>query len=328
MQLTYYIAPWDQDEHADVEQPEVADDVHAIRHGYNLADLNRLARWAIWRVVGSMLDVRTRYEVAWSAIAEALYIAPDDQPPAPDDLVRAGQNAIAGHVREEMHHHGRDRHNGGAPMPRFASYWEGMRLRVGGPEHVVVERTALWQIWPRLTDRQRQVLLALAAHEDYQAAAQALDANPGTFNVNVSHARKRFLELWHEGEEPSRVWGTDRRVGSRTAAEPPSRERRPATRAVARRNGRPTVDLVHGRASTYTNRGCRCEPCTQAATDKARADRRAKGARARRLITDADLAVARERRAAGETLTAIASDLGFANGALSRALRRPIRGRP
>lgn len=320
-QLTYYVAPWDQQDDQQPTWTPAPDDVHTLRHGYNLADLQRLTRLSIWRVSGGGLDYHTRHDVAWSAIAEALYAAPDDLPPTPQDLIAAGQSAVARQVREEMHHRGRDRHNPGQVMPMFASYWEGMQGRSPSPEDRVVDKTALWQIWPRLTDREREVLLALAAHENYRAAADALGANPATFNVNVSNARKRFLALWHEGETPSRIWGTDRRVGSYTATSAPAAKRRAATRAVTRRSGRTRQELVHGRASTYTNHGCWCAPCTTAATDKARESRRASGTPARRRITVSQLAAINQRHAAGESLKAIAKDIGFADSYLSRLTR-------
>lgn len=321
MQLTFYVAPWDQH---DDEQPAwepAPEDIHTLRHGYNLADLQQLTRFALRRVYGGNVDYRARYDVAWSAIAEALYAAPDDQPPTPSDLVDAAQAAMARHVRDDMRHHGHDRHNPGQMMTRFASYWESMQGRASSPEGRVVEKTALWQIWPRLTDREREVLLALAAHENYRAAAEALGANPATFNVNVSNARRRFLTLWHEGETPSRIWGTDRRTGSYAAPSAPTTKRRAATRAVARRTGRTRHALVHGRASTYTNHGCRCVPCTAAATDKARENRRAGGTKERRRITVSQLAAINRRRDAGESLKAIAKDLGFADSYLSRLTR-------
>lgn len=43
-----------------------------IRHGYSLSDLEQLARMALWRSWGMVLDLDTRYEVAWSALAEHL----------------------------------------------------------------------------------------------------------------------------------------------------------------------------------------------------------------------------------------------------------------
>lgn len=36
-------------------------------------------------------------------------------------------------------------------------------------------------------------------------------AQDGAFCARVRHGRLRFLRYWHEGETPSRLWGSDRR---------------------------------------------------------------------------------------------------------------------
>nr|PZN37238.1 MAG: hypothetical protein DIU60_25145 [Actinomycetota bacterium] len=128
----------------------------------------------------------------------------------------------------------------------------------------------------------------------------ALDANPSTFIVNVRRARRRFFAFWHEGETPRGAWGTDRRVGARarTGTLPGKGNRQPVTRLVKKRKGRPRQQPVHGRVSTYTNHGCRCEPCTRAQAEAAAARRRAKGVSPRRRITADQLEQIRQRRAA------------------------------
>jgi hypothetical protein len=78
-----------------------------------------------------------------------------------------------------------------------------------------VDRAALWQIWSQLEERHRVALLALATHEDYQAAADAMGVPYATYVTRVRRARHAFYALWHEGETPSRPWGTDRRQGSK-----------------------------------------------------------------------------------------------------------------
>lgn len=328
VQLTYYIAPWDREEPD--QEPGWApppDDIHTLRFGYNLADLEQLARMALTRAHGGTLDYQTRYDVAWSATAEALYAA--EQPPTPADLIAAAQDAVAKHVRHEMRHHGRDHHNIGEIMPRFAAYW---MTPPGSPgfEDTVVDRIALWQIWPHLTDRQRQVLLALAATGDYQRAAEALDANPGTFRVNLAEGRRRFLTSWHQDETPSRMWGTDRRVSTRTTGSAPTEptRRQPVTRTITRRKGRPKREPVHGSASTYTNHGCRCAPCTRAQAEQTAARRRAQGAKPRRRVTVSQLDDIRRRRDAGESVYAIAADLGFTNSYLYRLLSGTLQPAP
>ena len=288
-----------------------------VAHGYTVRDLEHLTRLVLrtdrWYTAG---DIDERYNAVWVGIVEQLLTA--DEPPTRRELLNAGTRANDERVRDEMRTHGRSTHNYGQPMPRFHAYWN--PANPASPEPRVVERFAVEQIWPKLTPRQQQALAALAVLGDYDQAAAHLCVTPGTYNVLVSNARRRFLLWWHEGETPSRTWGTDRRVGSRTAAVPPVTKRRPATRAVVRRKGRPERELVHGRASTYTNHGCRCVPCTQAQTDVARQGRHAKGATPRRRVTVSQLAKIRIRKENGETTAAIAADLGFADSYLSRLL--------
>jgi len=47
--------------------------------------------------------------------------------------------------------------------------------------------------------------------EDYRLAAETLGKIRGSYVTQLSVARRAFRELWHEGETPSRHWGTDRR---------------------------------------------------------------------------------------------------------------------
>lgn len=216
VQLTFYNYAQDAPSSASVlaqEQPG-PDDVHALRHGYNLADLEGLTRFAMRRTVGGWTDVEEMHSVAWSAIAEHLYAAPADEPPATSDLVAAGQRALQEFLRLELRHHGREQVNRRADgvMPRFILFWDWTGRPTPSPEARIVEQEALWQILPLLTPGQRDVVHALATHGSYQAAAFALDLTYKAFTVRLHFARRRFFELWLEGETP-RQGRVDRRVG-------------------------------------------------------------------------------------------------------------------
>jgi hypothetical protein len=102
------------------------------------------------------------------------------------------------------------RHDG-SPRPSFGLYWDSVARHTASHEDAVIERTALWQIWEQLSACEREALLALAIHDEYATAANALGLQYYTYCARVRRARKRFLELWHEGEAPSRPWGRDRR---------------------------------------------------------------------------------------------------------------------
>jgi hypothetical protein len=182
---------------------ELIDDPHNIAWGYNLADLDRLARVAVSRARTKDGNYRLRYESAWSAVAEALCAA--ETRPEPGDLVEAGWRAVVIAVHEEMHHKGYDTNHGGSSAPGFVRYWE-PHLRTGSHENSIIEKTALWQIWSRLTPREQQALNALAATGNQHAAAAATGKAIDSMSVRVNAARRHFLRYWHEGETPSRPW--------------------------------------------------------------------------------------------------------------------------
>jgi hypothetical protein len=183
-----------------------------LRHGYTLAHLNELAVQAV-RVqrYNRHVDFTVRVELAWSAIAESLYAA--DEPPAPDDLIRAAWKAISDDTDRTYRAHGWSTHDRYAGVTsRFQRYWVGAGHPTRSPEEPIVERVALSQIWPRLSPLHRQLLLAMAVYEDHGRAAEALEKPRKTFTTQLSQARRAFLVLWHDGEQPSRQWGTDRRT--------------------------------------------------------------------------------------------------------------------
>jgi hypothetical protein len=184
-------------------------DVHDIRHGYNLADLNMIARAAVQRGARSgVVPMSELYDAAWSAIAEHLVTA--GSRPLAYELIGAGMRAIADESRASEQAHGWDP-QARSIRPSFATFWKDLTAAAGTPEDRIIDQATLWQIWQRLTDTQRGALLALASFEDYQTAAASLGVSYGTFHERVRAARKAFLALWHEGEQPSAVWSADRR---------------------------------------------------------------------------------------------------------------------
>jgi hypothetical protein len=103
-----------------------------------------------------------------------------------------------------MRTHGRDPQIAGRTMPRWHQYWN--PATASSCEDDIVDRAALAQIWPLLAPRQRQVLAALAETGDLRAAAQLLGVTEKAVASRASEARQRFLQWWHEGEQPSRFW--------------------------------------------------------------------------------------------------------------------------
>jgi hypothetical protein len=196
-----------------VLSPRVAHEAE-LRHGYTLAHLDALAvQAARGQRFSRDADFAVRLEDAWSAIAESLYAA--DERPTPDDLVRAAWTAMSGEADRISRAHGLNTHDRYAgTIGRFQQYWIGSAHQTRSPEEPIVERVALSQIWSRLSLSHRQLLLALAVHDDHGRAADALDKPRTSFSSQLAQARRAFLTLWHDGERPSRPWGTDRRVSA------------------------------------------------------------------------------------------------------------------
>jgi hypothetical protein len=186
-----------------------------IRHGYTLDALDQLVRIAITRNTWYQgVDADERYAAAWHAAIELLYTT--DQTPQPRDLIHAAWAAADDNTRRDMQHRGIPRargttYTGRDDLPRYHAYWTTVARVTGSPEEPVTDRLALTQIWPRLTPVQQQALSALAAHGDYQAAADSLGLRYHTFFQHVRQARIRFFRLWLEGETPRRGWRDRRR---------------------------------------------------------------------------------------------------------------------
>ena len=183
-----------------------------VRYGWTLASLDKLARSVVagnraWWPAGDRDDL---YTAAWHGIVERLCEA--DEPPLRGELMEAGRRALAEDVKANMRHHGA-RTDGTNNGLKFAMYWTWHGRTTPSPESSIVERLALEQIWPTLTDGQQQALLALAATGDYQQAGQ-LTGSHSSLKSQLMKGRRRFLAAWHEGEKPSRPWGTDRRAGA------------------------------------------------------------------------------------------------------------------
>lgn len=175
-----------------------------VRHGYTMADVHRLAKGAANGSRGMAADYSDLYETAWHAIVEALLIT--SHWPSSHDLAIAGRNAIRATVYSDRLAYGyrnRDAYAGAGSAPRFARYWgQGTPATFADG---IVESIAVRQISDALEPRDRRILEALAAAGDYALAAELLDLNPSTFRYQVVGARRRWLDLWLDGETPHRL---------------------------------------------------------------------------------------------------------------------------
>lgn len=205
-----------------VESAEPTADRDSFRYGYTLDDIHHLTRLTLrldrWHSAG---DISERYDAVWFAIVE--HLLESETRPGRSELLRVGTEASDALVRDEMRTHGRCTRHAGRPMAEFYRYWN--PTHASSPEARVVEREALAQIWALLRPSEQRALSALAATGDYEKAAAAAGVAGKTLTVLISTGRRRFLAAWHEGETPSRVWRTDRRVRSRDGRDHLGRQR-------------------------------------------------------------------------------------------------------
>jgi hypothetical protein len=185
-----------------------------IAHGYTLTDIDRMARQACAADRSLAGDMTTRYDTAWSAIAVALVEA--QRWPRPEALVRAGWQAIYAEIRAMRHTYGYSEHTGDLG-PRAAAYWT--RRPIDHAEDRVVEPLAVAQIMPTLTPAEHRAITALALHDDYQAAADAIGVRYQTLHMAIRAARVRFRRRWYAPDTPPTVTGMDKRVRSRTLSD-------------------------------------------------------------------------------------------------------------
>jgi hypothetical protein len=191
-----------------VTPPRPGTGVGEVWLGYTLADLRAIAdRAAAYCRWGDRFAFAERADIAWAGIIDHLTTCPT--PPQPFEVYQAAQRAIGAAAATELREHGH-RHgpNGLYATPRFEAYWA--PRPAPGADAVVVDRMALWQIWATLRPVHKLVFLALAAHNDYTKAAHAAGYPTSTFNALICQARAEFLTHWHQGEQPSHIWATDR----------------------------------------------------------------------------------------------------------------------
>lgn len=176
--------------------------------GYTFRELNQIAvRAAVYCRWGDRFGVPERFEIAWAGVVD--HLAGCEQPPDSFDLYKAGQRAIGRASDRELREHGITRGSDGLQaMPSFDAYW-GHKTSPAA-DAAVVDRLAVWQIWPMLRPLHQMAFLALAAHGDYSQAADAVGYPYNSFSALITAARAEFLRLWHEGETPSRIWAADR----------------------------------------------------------------------------------------------------------------------
>lgn len=183
-----------------------ADDV--VGHGYTAFQVVRLAVWAAreCRWVNGM-DMVHRTENAWEAITEHLQLVAAR--PQETELIAIGWKAMKAQHYQDLKAHGLGGKDKALVSRAFLRYWTSASAPAHSHEDLLVDRIALAQIWTALTPAHRQVLTALAEHDDRRRAERAVNMDAATFTRTLGRARRAFFALWHEGETPSKMWGYD-----------------------------------------------------------------------------------------------------------------------
>ncbi|MFD7367154.1 hypothetical protein ACFV4I_12890 [Nocardiopsis alba] len=184
-----------------------ADDV--VGHGYTAFQVVRLAVWAAreCRWVNGM-DMVHRAETAWEAITEHLQLVA--LRPEETELIAIGWKAMKAQRYQDLKAHGLGGKDKALVSRAFLRYWTSASAPAHSHEDLLVDRIALAQIWTALAPTYRQVLTALAEHDDRRRAERAVNMDAVTFTRTLGRARRAFFALWHEGETPSKMWGYDR----------------------------------------------------------------------------------------------------------------------
>lgn len=231
--------------------PPGPDRTDGLLWGHTVRDLDRAARTAVVAARTAM-DSHTAYDLAWEGIV--LCLAETDQAPTHAYLVTAGWRAIYAEIRQGNRMRGIPETDRGYDLvntPRFAQYWT--RRCAPSHEEGIVERLALGQVLPTLSDTQMRGLAALASTGDYQAAADLLGIDYRALVARIGYARKRFVDSWFEHETPPKRRHTDRRVSSRA----PASTHCPSGHEWTPENTRWAVRTVNG----TLRRGRRCRAC-------------------------------------------------------------------
>jgi hypothetical protein len=173
-------------------------------HGYTMDDLHQAAIIATSTKRYLAADRHDLYQAAWDGIIDLLCEVTER--PRRYDLVRAGQAAIQKLRDEFIHTYGYSRERGevGAAAA-FNKFWGHSPVLSSPVEDAVVERMASRQILAALPAHQRRALVARAAADTQQQAADLAMLTYSYMGQLVRDGRQAFMALWHQGETPRSV---------------------------------------------------------------------------------------------------------------------------
>jgi len=174
----------------------------AVRHGYTMADLDRLARLTVTFHLGWFAggDRNDQYEAAWHGIVE--HLCSVEQQPSERDLLDAGRRVLQDDQQRHQQMLG-TRRSGTYTGANFARYWDWHARTVPSPEDAVVERIALVQITATLCASHIEALTMLAVlGNDVQATAEALGITYQAAKDRLNKARRNFRGHWYAPDPP------------------------------------------------------------------------------------------------------------------------------
>ncbi|WP_181785458.1 hypothetical protein [Streptomyces phytophilus] len=315
----------------------------SLRFGFTLAQINRMAMYAVHRHRGNhFAHIDERFDIAWSAMVEFIYAS--ETRPEPNEVIGAGWRALSEDIEKVRRAHGLDpRYKIEGVRAGFQSYWNAFSSSTQSHEERVVERRALWEIWQVMHPFHRKVLGTVAAHGgDYNRAAASLGKSREQFKYHLGEARRSFLELWHQGETPSRMWAHHSQHGEgyspvKIMANMRAKKRRQAQRSPtpAKKRGRPKAELGisneelarryerESASSIAASLGCATSTITSR-LEEIGMQRRAVGTQPPNVPRGRDLGITDEeiaRRYEHESAGAIAASLGCHETTIIRRLK-------
>jgi DNA-directed RNA polymerase specialized sigma24 family protein len=188
-----------------------------LRFGLTFADLVGAARRAVKYDFGTRgFDYEDRYETAWFGVVECLYAA--SEPVEAYDLYIAGLDALRKMRSDDRRTRGfknQDSYNGPGSAPGFVTYWLPPSTQTqteAGFAARLVDEMAVRQVFALLTRPQREALLALALHSDYNTAARSLGLSLEAFAGRLKNARVTFFAAWYAPDPVPDGWTRNQTV--------------------------------------------------------------------------------------------------------------------
>ena len=220
-----------------------------IAHGFTLKQINGLsvqaAKLCNW--VNGM-EMTHRAVTTWSAIVEYLQLSYSR--PEETELIATGWKEMKTQHYKDLQAHGLGGQDRSVVSKAYTRYWTTESAPTHSHEDRIVDTLAMAQIWPRLTSLQRDVLRALADHDDRDRRPNEEPRRPAEpprrAVARRSRTRRKNAAPPRSRRPSSRRWSflgrheaSSRGPPVRQAPPPARRARRPRRRSPAPSGFRP-----------------------------------------------------------------------------------------